>query len=127
MVPGVDPFILHLFAAFNRANGLLLPVGAYNEAAVTLSFRLAQNRASGNWPRPGPVAADASGAEAYFSRNALQMATRFSPFLNFYYVLLFPLGKPTAMLLDLWLGWRADLCFGFPPFPARRPFQSARK
>jgi len=42
--------------------------------------------------------------QAYFSRNALQMTSRFLPFLNFYRVLLYPLAKPTAMLLDAWLG-----------------------
>jgi metal transporter CNNM len=42
--------------------------------------------------------------QAYFSRNALKMTARFLPFLNFYLVVLFPLAKPTAMLLDWWLG-----------------------
>lgn len=42
--------------------------------------------------------------QAYFSRNALAMTSRFLPFLNFYRVLLYPLAKPTAMLLDTWLG-----------------------
>jgi metal transporter CNNM len=42
--------------------------------------------------------------QAYFSRNALRMTSRFLPFLNFYRVLLYPLAKPTAMLLDTWLG-----------------------
>ena len=42
--------------------------------------------------------------QAYFSRNALRMTALFLPFLNFYRVLLFPLAKPTAMLLDWWLG-----------------------
>src|SRR6202161_1796029 len=42
--------------------------------------------------------------QAYFSRNALQMTSRFLPFLNFDRVLLYPLAKPTAMLLDAWLG-----------------------
>ncbi len=42
--------------------------------------------------------------QAYFSRNALQMTSRFLPFLNFYRVVLYPLAKPTAMLLDAWLG-----------------------
>src|ERR1700761_7391354 len=42
--------------------------------------------------------------QAYFSRNALRMTARFLPFLNFYRVVLFPLAKPTAMLLDWWLG-----------------------
>jgi hypothetical protein len=42
--------------------------------------------------------------QAYFSRNALAMTVRFLPFLKFYRVVLFPLAKPTAMLLDWWLG-----------------------
>jgi metal transporter CNNM len=42
--------------------------------------------------------------QAYFSRNALAMTARFLPFLNFYRVVLYPVAKPTAMLLDWWLG-----------------------
>ena len=42
--------------------------------------------------------------QAYFSRNALAMTSRFLPFLNFYRTLLYPLTKPTAMVLDWWLG-----------------------
>ena len=42
--------------------------------------------------------------QAYFSRNALRMTSRFLPFINFYRFILFPLAKPTAMLLDWWLG-----------------------
>jgi len=42
--------------------------------------------------------------QAYFSRNALRMTSRFLPFLNFYRVVLYPLAKPTALLLDTWLG-----------------------
>ena len=42
--------------------------------------------------------------QAYFSRNALKVTSRFLPFLNFYRVVLYPLAKPTAMLLDAWLG-----------------------
>src|SRR6516162_807274 len=45
--------------------------------------------------------------QAYFSRNALAMTARFLPFLNFYRVLLYPLTKPTAMILDWWLGSEA--------------------
>ena len=48
--------------------------------------------------------------QAYFSRNALRMTARFLPFLNFHRVVLFPLAKPTAMLLDWWLG-REGLVF----------------
>src|SRR5215475_7742803 len=42
--------------------------------------------------------------QAYFSRNALAMTSRFLPFLNFYRFLLYPLTRPTAMVLDWWLG-----------------------
>jgi metal transporter CNNM len=42
--------------------------------------------------------------QAYFSRNALKMTSRFLPFLNFYLFALYPLTKPTAMVLDAWLG-----------------------
>jgi hypothetical protein len=42
--------------------------------------------------------------QAYFSRNALRMTARFLPFLNFYLFVLYPLTKPTAMVLDWWLG-----------------------
>jgi len=42
--------------------------------------------------------------QAYFSRNALRMVSRLLPFLNFYLFMLYPLAKPTALLLDSWLG-----------------------
>jgi hypothetical protein len=42
--------------------------------------------------------------QAYFSRNALQMTARFLLFLNFYRAVLYPLAKPTGLLLDWWLG-----------------------
>ena len=42
--------------------------------------------------------------QAYFSRNAVRMTSRFLPFLNFYRVVLYPLAKPTALLLNTWLG-----------------------
>src|ERR1700720_3087528 len=37
--------------------------------------------------------------QAYFSRNALRMAARFSPLLRVYEVGLFPIAKPTAIIL----------------------------
>jgi metal transporter CNNM len=43
--------------------------------------------------------------QAYFSRNALRMTARFLPFLIFWRSALFFLTKPTAMLLDWWLGF----------------------
>jgi metal transporter CNNM len=42
--------------------------------------------------------------QAYFSRNALQMATLMRPFLRFWQFVLFPIAKPTALMLDAWLG-----------------------
>ena len=42
--------------------------------------------------------------QAYFSRNALRMAARLTPLLKVYRVGLFPLAKPTAIILNWWLG-----------------------
>ena len=42
--------------------------------------------------------------QAYFSRNALKMAMLFMPFLMVYRVLLYPVAKPCALVLDAWLG-----------------------
>jgi hypothetical protein len=42
--------------------------------------------------------------QAYFYRNALKMATLFIPLLKVYRVLLYPVAKPCALILDAWLG-----------------------
>ncbi len=42
--------------------------------------------------------------QAYFSRHALKVASLLSPALRFYQIILFPVAKPTAMVLDKWLG-----------------------
>lgn len=42
--------------------------------------------------------------QAYFSRHALRMAALLAPALRFYMVLLYPVAKPSALLLDAWLG-----------------------
>ena len=42
--------------------------------------------------------------QAYFSRHALEMASRLAPLLKFYQILLYPLAKPAALILDKWLG-----------------------
>ena len=42
--------------------------------------------------------------QAYFSRHALRMASLLAPLLRFYQFLLFPVAKPSALLLDYWLG-----------------------
>lgn len=42
--------------------------------------------------------------QAYFSRNALKMVESLSPILRFYQILFYPIAKPCANLLDMWLG-----------------------
>jgi len=42
--------------------------------------------------------------QAYFSRHALKVAALLSPALRFYQLLLYPVAKPTALALDMWLG-----------------------
>jgi hypothetical protein len=42
--------------------------------------------------------------QAYFSRNALKMASLLAPLLRFYQLLLWPIAKPSAIFLDIWLG-----------------------
>lgn len=42
--------------------------------------------------------------QAYFSRHALRVAALLSPGLRFYQIVLYPVAKPTAKVLDLWLG-----------------------
>ena len=42
--------------------------------------------------------------QAYFSRRALRMASMLAPVLRFYQLLLYPVAKPSAWMLDQWLG-----------------------
>ncbi len=42
--------------------------------------------------------------QAYFSRHALKTAALLSPVLKLYQIFLFPFAKPTALILDRWLG-----------------------
>lgn len=42
--------------------------------------------------------------QAYFSRHALRIGSRLAPVIRFYQLVLFPLARPTGMLLDKWLG-----------------------
>ena len=42
--------------------------------------------------------------QAYFSRNALRVASTLAPVIRLYQVLLFPVTRPTSKLLDAWLG-----------------------
>ncbi len=42
--------------------------------------------------------------QAYFSRHALKMASLLYPILRMYQIILYPVAKPAAMILDAWLG-----------------------
>ena len=42
--------------------------------------------------------------QAYFARNALRMGARLAPVLRLYQLGLYPVAKPTAMILNWWLG-----------------------
>ena len=42
--------------------------------------------------------------QAYFSRHAMRMGSALAPALRFYQFILYPVAKPSAMVLDLWLG-----------------------
>ena len=42
--------------------------------------------------------------QAYFSRNAMRMGSALAPLLRFYQLLLFPVARPSAWVLDRWLG-----------------------
>lgn len=50
--------------------------------------------------------------QAYFSRNALRMASALAPLIRFYQMLLYPLARPSGLLLDLWLGQEGLQYFG---------------
>ncbi len=45
--------------------------------------------------------------QSYFSRNALRVAAALTPVIRVYQVLLWPLARPTAWVLDAWLGREA--------------------
>ena len=50
--------------------------------------------------------------QAYFSRHALRMASMLAPVLRFYQFALYPVAKPTSLLLDAWLGKESVQFFG---------------
>ncbi len=49
--------------------------------------------------------------QAYFSRHALRIASALQPVLHLYQAFLYPVAKPTAMVLDRWLGPEAIAYF----------------
>ena len=50
--------------------------------------------------------------QAYFSRHAIRIAAQLSPIVRFYQVVLYPVAKPTALVLDRWLGSEAIPFYG---------------
>lgn len=42
--------------------------------------------------------------QAYFSRNAMRVGARLVPFIRLWQKILYPVAKPTALMLDRWLG-----------------------
>ena len=42
--------------------------------------------------------------QAYFSRHAMRVGAKLSPLIRFYQVILFPVAKPCALILDGWIG-----------------------
>lgn len=42
--------------------------------------------------------------QAYFSRHAMRMGSLLAPVLRLYQYILFPVAKPSALVLDMWLG-----------------------
>ena len=42
--------------------------------------------------------------QAYFSRHAMRMVSLLAPLLKIYQIILYPAAKPSAKILDLWLG-----------------------
>lgn len=45
--------------------------------------------------------------QAWFSRHALRVASTLAPVIRFYQLLLYPVARPTALVLDWWLGREA--------------------
>jgi hypothetical protein len=49
--------------------------------------------------------------QAYFSKHAMRMGSLLAPLLRFYQFLLYPVAKPSAIVLDWWLGKEGILYF----------------
>ncbi len=42
--------------------------------------------------------------QAYFSRHAIRAGSKLTPVIRFYQILLYPFAKPSAKVLDMWIG-----------------------
>src|SRR5262249_52558792 len=56
--------------------------------------------------------------QAYFSRHALRVTALLAPVLNLYRIALYPVAKPTALMLDAWLGHEGVRLLGEDDFKA---------
>jgi hypothetical protein len=56
--------------------------------------------------------------QAYFSRHALRVTALLAPLLELYRIALYPVAKPTALLLDWWLGHEGVRLLGEDDFKA---------
>lgn len=68
------------------SNSVLVGVSAFLFSTVLITFA-------------GEIA-----PQAYFSRHAMRMGSLLAPVLRVYQILLFPVAKPSALVLDWWLG-----------------------
>jgi metal transporter CNNM len=59
--------------------------------------------------------------QAYFSRHALRVASSLTPLLWIYQMVLYPIARPTAWILDVWLG--GEQMRYFPERDLRRVIQ----
>lgn len=50
--------------------------------------------------------------QAYFSRHALRIGALLSPVIRLYQIILYPITKPCAILLDIWIGPDGPAFFG---------------
>lgn len=98
----------HLLALRKDSNFLLTTILWGNVGANVLLTLLTESVATGVAAFAFSTFVITFGGEilpqAYFSRHALKVAGRLWPVLRFYQLVLFPLAKPSAMLLDRWLG-----------------------
>ncbi len=56
--------------------------------------------------------------QAYFSRHALRVTALLAPLLKLYRIVLYPVAKPTALVLDWWLGHEGVRLLGEDDFKA---------
>lgn len=103
-----DPDATRVLALRKDSNFLLTTILWANVAVNTLLAQLADSVLAGAAGfAVATVAITFFGEivpQAWFSRNALRMGARLAPVLRVYQILLWPVARPSAWLLDRWLG-----------------------